>query len=108
MEEHTVSRLVGAPPGYVGYDGGGQLSEAVRRGRFCIVLLNKIEKSHPDLTNILLQVLDDGQLTDGQGRKVDFTDTVVIFTSNIGSSDILDVTGDPNRSEIVRARIINA
>lgn len=108
MEKHSVSRLVGAPPGYVGYDEGGQLSEAVRRRPFSVVLCDEIEKAHPDVTNILLQVLDDGRLTDSQGRTVDFTNTVVIFTSNIGSADILDVAGDPARREIMRARVMNA
>ena len=83
MEKHAVSRLVGAPPGYVGYDEGGQLTEAVRRRPYSVVLLDEIEKAHPDVFNILLQVLDDGRLTDGQGRTVDFKNTVVIMTSNI-------------------------
>jgi len=85
MEKHTVSRLIGAPPGYVGYDEGGQLSEAVRRRPYSVVLLDEIEKAHPDVFNVLLQVLDDGRLTDGQGRTVDFKNTIVIMTSNIGS-----------------------
>ncbi|CAN8063572.1 unnamed protein product [Agarophyton chilense] len=108
MEKHTVSRLVGAPPGYVGYDEGGQLSEAVRRRPFSVILFDEIEKAHPDVSNVLLQVLDDGRLTDGQGRTVDFTNAVMIFTSNIGSADILDVAGDPSRREIMRARVMNA
>ena len=83
MERHTVSRLVGAPPGYVGYDEGGQLTEAVRRRPYCVVLLDEIEKAHSDVFNTLLQVLDDGRLTDGQGRTVDFKNTVLIMTSNI-------------------------
>ena len=83
MEKHAVSRLVGAPPGYVGYDEGGQLTEAVRRRPYSVVLLDEIEKAHPDVFNILLQVLDDGRLTDGQGRTVDFKNTVLIMTSNI-------------------------
>jgi len=83
MEKHTVSRLVGAPPGYVGYDEGGQLTEAVRRRPYSVVLLDEIEKAHPDVFNVLLQVLDDGRLTDGQGRTVDFTNTVLIMTSNL-------------------------
>jgi len=86
MEKHTVSRLVGAPPGYVGYDEGGQLTEAVRRSPYTIILLDEIEKAHPDVFNILLQVLDDGRLTDSKGRVVDFKNTVLIMTSNIGSS----------------------
>jgi ATP-dependent Clp protease ATP-binding subunit ClpB len=84
MEKHTVSRLVGAPPGYVGYEEGGQLTEAVRRRPYAVVLLDEIEKAHADVFNILLQVLDDGRLTDGQGRTVDFTNTVLIMTSNLG------------------------
>jgi ATP-dependent Clp protease ATP-binding subunit ClpB len=85
MEKHTVARLVGAPPGYVGYEEGGQLSEAVRRRPYSVVLFDEIEKAHPDVFNVLLQVLDDGRLTDGQGRTVDFKNTIVIMTSNIGS-----------------------
>jgi ATP-dependent Clp protease ATP-binding subunit ClpB len=83
MEKHAVSRLVGAPPGYVGYDEGGQLTEAVRRRPYAVVLLDELEKAHPDVFNILLQVLEDGRLTDGQGRTVDFTNTVLIMTSNL-------------------------
>ena len=83
MEKHSVSRLVGAPPGYVGYDEGGQLTEAVRRRPYSVVLLDEIEKAHPDVFNVLLQVMDDGRLTDGQGRTVDFKNTVVIMTSNV-------------------------
>jgi ATP-dependent Clp protease ATP-binding subunit ClpB len=83
MEKHTVSRLIGAPPGYVGYDEGGQLTEAVRRRPYAVILLDEIEKAHPDVFNVLLQVLDDGRLTDGQGRTVDFTNSVLIMTSNL-------------------------
>lgn len=90
MEKHSVSRLVGAPPGYVGYDEGGQLTEAVRRRPYSVVLFDEIEKAHPDVFNILLQLLDDGRLTDNQGRTVDFKNTVIIMTSNIGSSDLID------------------
>ncbi len=93
MEKHTVSRLVGAPPGYVGYDEGGQLSEAVRRRPYSVVLFDEVEKAHPDVFNVLLQVLDDGRLTDGQGRTVDFKNTVIIMTSNLGSS-FLTMGGD--------------
>ena len=85
MEKHSVSRLVGAPPGYVGYEEGGYLTEAVRRRPYSVILLDEVEKAHPDVFNILLQVLDDGRLTDGQGRTVDFRNTVVIMTSNLGS-----------------------
>jgi ATP-dependent Clp protease ATP-binding subunit ClpB len=87
MEKHTVSRLVGAPPGYVGYDEGGQLTEAVRRRPYSVLLLDEIEKAHPDVFNVLLQILDDGRLTDGQGRTVDFRNTVLIMTSNIRSAE---------------------
>ena len=88
MEKHTASRLVGAPPGYVGYDEGGQLTEAVRRRPYSVVLFDEIEKAHPDVFHTLLQILDDGRLTDGKGRTVDFKNTVVIMTSNLGSSVI--------------------
>src|SRR5205814_3470887 len=84
QEKHTVARLIGAPPGYVGYDEGGQLTEVVRRRPYSVVLLDEIEKAHPDVFNILLQILDDGRLTDGQGRTVDFRNTVLIMTSNLG------------------------
>lgn len=90
MEKHTVSRLIGAPPGYVGYDEGGQLTEAVRRHPYCVILLDEVEKAHPEVFNVLLQMLDDGRMTDGQGRTVDFKNTVVIMTSNIGSQWIND------------------
>ena len=86
MEKHTVARLIGAPPGYVGYEEGGQLTEAVRRRPYSVVLLDEIEKAHPDVFNVLLQVMDDGRLTDGQGRTVDFKNTVLIMTSNVGSA----------------------
>ncbi|MEG0288526.1 MAG: AAA family ATPase, partial [Carnobacterium sp.] len=92
MEKHAVSRLVGAPPGYVGYEEGGQLTEAIRRNPYSIILLDEIEKAHPDVFNVLLQVLDDGRLTDGKGRIVDFKNTVLIMTSNIGSSVLLEGT----------------
>ena len=88
MEKHAVSRLVGAPPGYVGYDEGGQLTEAVRRNPYSVVLLDEIEKAHPDAFNMLLQVLEDGRLTDSKGRTVDFRNTVIIMTSNLGASTI--------------------
>jgi ATP-dependent Clp protease ATP-binding subunit ClpC len=88
MEKHSVSRLVGSPPGYVGYDEGGQLTEAVRRKPYSVVLLDEIEKAHPDVFNILLQILEDGRLTDAQGRRVDFRNTIVIMTSNIGAASI--------------------
>ena len=85
MEKHSVSRLVGAPPGYVGYEEGGQLTEAVRRKPYSVVLFDEVEKAHPDVFNILLQVLDDGRITDSQGRTVDFKNTIIILTSNLGS-----------------------
>ena len=94
MEKHSVSRLVGAPPGYVGYDEGGQLTEAVRRKPYSVILFDEIEKAHPDVFNILLQLLDDGRLTDNQGRTVDFKNTIVIMTSNIGSSELIDAMSD--------------
>jgi ATP-dependent Clp protease ATP-binding subunit ClpB len=95
MEKHSVSRLIGAPPGYVGYDEGGQLSEAVRRKPYSVVLFDEIEKAHPDVFNVLLQVLDDGRITDAQGRTVDFKNTIIIMTSNLGSRHLLEgVTGD--------------
>ncbi|MFP5351615.1 MAG: ATP-dependent chaperone ClpB [Actinomycetota bacterium] len=101
MEKHSVSRLVGAPPGYVGYDEGGQLTEAVRRRPYSVVLLDEIEKAHPDVFNTLLQILDDGRLTDGQGRVVDFKNTVVIMTSNLGSQFMLSLTDEGEISDKV-------
>jgi ATP-dependent Clp protease ATP-binding subunit ClpB len=95
MEKHAVSRLIGAPPGYVGYDEGGQLSEAVRRSPYSVILFDEIEKAHPDVFNVLLQVMDDGRITDSQGHVVDFKNTVIILTSNIGSRFLQEgVTGD--------------
>ncbi|MEH1925323.1 ATP-dependent chaperone ClpB [Nostoc sp.] len=107
MEKHSVSRLVGAPPGYVGYEEGGQLSEAVRRRPYSVVLLDEVEKAHPDVFNILLQVLDDGRITDSQGRTVDFRNTVIVMTSNIGSEHILDVSGDDSKYETMRKRVMD-
>ncbi|MDR3391731.1 MAG: ATP-dependent chaperone ClpB [Sulfuriferula sp.] len=95
MEKHSVSRLIGAPPGYVGYEEGGTLTEAVRRKPYSVILLDEVEKAHPDVFNVLLQVLDDGRLTDGQGRTVDFKNTVIVMTSNLGSQMIQQMTGDP-------------
>jgi ATP-dependent Clp protease ATP-binding subunit ClpB len=95
MEKHSVARLIGAPPGYVGYDEGGQLTEAVRRKPYAVILFDEIEKAHPDVFNVLLQVLDDGRITDAQGRTVDFKNTIIIMTSNLGSRYLLEgVTGD--------------
>ena len=93
MEKHSVARLIGAPPGYVGYEEGGYLTEAVRRKPYSVLLLDEVEKAHPDVFNILLQVLDDGRLTDGQGRTVDFKNTVIVMTSNIGSPIIQNMVG---------------
>ena len=95
MEKHSVSRLIGAPPGYVGYEEGGTLTEAVRRKPYSVVLLDEVEKAHPDVFNVLLQVLDDGRLTDGQGRTVDFKNTVIVMTSNLGSHNIMQMAGEP-------------
>jgi ATP-dependent Clp protease ATP-binding subunit ClpB len=105
MEKHTVSRLIGAPPGYVGYEEGGQLTEAVRRRPYSVILFDEIEKAHPDVFNILLQILDDGRLTDGQGRTVDFKNTVIIMTSNIGSQFIHDLNDDPS---VMKAKVMEA
>jgi ATP-dependent Clp protease ATP-binding subunit ClpB len=107
MEKHTVARLIGAPPGYVGYEEGGQLTEAVRRRPYSVLLLDEIEKAHPDVFNVLLQLLDDGRLTDGQGRTVDFRNTVVIMTSNIGSPIIQEMTLSGSRDEM-RRRVMEA
>ena len=93
MERHSVARLIGAPPGYVGYDEGGYLTEAVRRHPYCVLLFDEIEKAHPDVFNALLQILDDGRMTDGKGRTVDFKNTVLIMTSNVGSQWIRDLGG---------------
>ena len=93
MEKHSVARLIGAPPGYVGYDEGGHLTEAVRRKPYSVLLLDEVEKAHPDVFNVLLQVLDDGRLTDGQGRTVDFKNTVIVMTSNLGSHQIMQMVG---------------
>jgi ATP-dependent Clp protease ATP-binding subunit ClpB len=105
QERHTVSRLIGAPPGYVGYEEGGQLTEAVRRRPYSVILFDEIEKAHPEVFNVLLQLLDDGRLTDGQGRTVDFKNTVVIMTSNIGSQYIQDLRND---EEEMRRRVTEA
>jgi ATP-dependent Clp protease ATP-binding subunit ClpB len=108
MEKHAVSRLIGAPPGYVGYEEGGQLTEAVRRRPYAVILFDEVEKAHPDVFNVMLQILDDGRVTDGQGRTVDFTNTVLILTSNIGSASILDLAGDPARHSEMEARVNEA
>jgi ATP-dependent Clp protease ATP-binding subunit ClpB len=106
MEKHTVSRLIGAPPGYVGYEEGGQLTEAVKRRPYSLVLLDEIEKAHADVFNVLLQILDDGRLTDGKGRTVDFKNTVIIMTSNLGSQVIKELSGDHGKMEQAVREII--
>jgi ATP-dependent Clp protease ATP-binding subunit ClpA len=108
MEKHAVARLIGAPPGYVGYEEGGQLTEAVRRKPFSVVLFDEIEKAHPDVFNVLLQILDEGRLTDSQGRTVDFRNTVVIMTSNVGSGEILALEGkaDDESYERMKAKVL--
>ena len=103
MEKHSVARLVGAPPGYVGYEEGGYLTEAVRRKPYSVILLDEVEKAHPDVFNVLLQVLDDGRLTDGQGRTVDFRNTVIVMTSNLGSSVIQEMAGEENYQKMKTA-----
>jgi ATP-dependent Clp protease ATP-binding subunit ClpB len=108
MEKHAVSRLVGAPPGYIGYEEGGQLSEAVRRRPYSVILFDEIEKAHPDVFNIMLQILDDGRVTDAQGHTVDFKNSVIIMTSNVGSQFILDVSGEDEQYEEMRGRVMEA
>ncbi|MBD2106783.1 MULTISPECIES: ATP-dependent chaperone ClpB [unclassified Nodosilinea] len=108
MEKHAVSRLIGAPPGYVGYDEGGQLTEAIRRRPFAVILFDEIEKAHPDVFNVMLQILDDGRVTDAQGRTVDFKNSIIIMTSNIGSQFILDVAGDDAKYDEMKSRVMDA
>ncbi|WP_017297950.1 ATP-dependent chaperone ClpB [Nodosilinea nodulosa] len=108
MEKHAVSRLIGAPPGYVGYDEGGQLTEAIRRRPFAVILFDEIEKAHPDVFNVMLQILDDGRVTDAQGHTVDFKNTIIIMTSNIGSQYILDVAGDDAKYDEMKSRVMEA
>jgi len=105
-EQHSVSRLIGAPPGYVGFDEGGQLTEAVRRRPYSVVLFDEVEKAHPQIFNVLLQVLDDGRLTDGKGRTVDFSNVVIILTSNLGSEFLLQETNEATVSEAVRKKVM--
>lgn len=107
MEKHAVSRLMGAPPGYVGYEEGGQLTEAIRRRPYSVILFDEIEKAHGDVFNVMLQILDDGRLTDAQGHVVDFKNTIIIMTSNLGSQYILDVAGDDSRYEEMRSRVMD-
>lgn len=106
MEKHTVSRLMGAPPGYIGYEEGGQLTEAIRRRPYSVILFDEIEKAHADVFNVMLQILDDGRLTDAQGHVVDFKNTIIIMTSNLGSQYILDVAGDDSQYEEMRGRVM--
>jgi len=103
MEKHSVARLIGAPPGYVGYEEGGYLTEAVRRKPYSVILLDEVEKAHADVFNVLLQVLDDGRLTDGQGRTVDFRNTVIVMTSNLGSTLIQELSGEENYERMKQA-----
>ena len=108
MEKFSVSRLIGAPPGYVGYEEGGQLTEAVRRKPYSVILFDEIEKAHPDVFNVLLQILDDGRVTDSQGRTVDFKNTILIMTSNIGSSYLLEgIDSEGNISDEARQNTMN-
>jgi len=106
MEKHSVARLIGAPPGYVGYEEGGYLTEAVRRRPYSVVLLDEVEKAHSDIFNVLLQVLDDGRLTDGQGRTVDFKNTVIVMTSNLGSDVIQLLSGEDNY-EVMKSAVMD-
>merc|ERR1712146_140466 len=108
MEKFAVSRLIGAPPGYVGYEEGGQLTDAVRRKPYSVVLFDEMEKAHPDVFNIMLQLLDDGRITDSQGQTVNFRNTIVVFTSNVGSSDIINLGGDPDNDETMRTLVMSA
>ncbi|GFH21574.1 uncharacterized protein HaLaN_18908 [Haematococcus lacustris] len=105
MEKHSVSRLLGAPPGYVGYDEGGQLTEVVRRRPYSVILFDEVEKAHADVFNVLLQVLDDGRVTDSQGRMVSFKNTIIILTSNLGSAAIMDADGD---NQLMRSMVMAA
>ena len=106
MEKHSVARLIGAPPGYVGYEEGGYLTEAVRRKPYSVILLDEIEKAHPDVFNVLLQVLDDGRMTDGQGRTVDFKNTVIVMTSNLGSHMIQQMTDEGTDQALIKIAVM--
>ncbi len=108
MEKHAVSRLIGAPPGYVGYEEGGQLTESIRRRPYAVILFDEIEKAHPDVFNVMLQILDDGRVTDAQGHTVDFKNSVIIMTSNIGSQYIMDIAGDESQYDEMRHRVMDA
>merc|ERR1712087_590863 len=112
-EKHTVARLLGAPPGYVGYDEGGQLTDAVRRKPYTVLLFDEMEKAHPDIFNVMLQLLDDGRLTDSKRNSVNFRNTICIFTSNIGSQDILEISmnasgDDETQQELMRQKVTQA
>jgi ATP-dependent Clp protease ATP-binding subunit ClpB len=108
MEKHAVSRLIGAPPGYVGYEEGGQLTEAVRRRPYAVVLFDEIEKAHPDVFNVFLQIMDDGRLTDGKGRNVDFKNTIIIMTSNIGSAYLQQASANAEKQEEAHEQVMEA
>merc|ERR1719235_3154144 len=108
MTPESVSRLLGAPPGYVGYEQGGQLTEAVRRRPYSVLLFDEMDKAHPEVFNVLLQVLDDGRATDGQGRTVNFKNTIVILTSNTGADAVLEAGGDPSQADEVKRRVLDA
>jgi len=106
MEKHSVARLIGAPPGYVGYEEGGYLTELVRRKPYSVILLDEIEKAHPDVFNVLLQVLDDGRMTDGQGRTVDFKNTIIVMTSNLGSHKIQQLTDEGSDPGVIKIAVM--
>jgi ATP-dependent Clp protease ATP-binding subunit ClpB len=106
MEKHSVARLIGAPPGYVGYEEGGYLTEAVRRKPYSVILLDEVEKAHPEVFNVLLQVLDDGRMTDGHGRTVDFKNTVIVMTSNLGSQRIQQMTDDGSDQALIKMAVL--
>ncbi len=108
MERHSVARLIGAPPGYVGYEEGGRLTEAVRRNPYCVILLDEVEKAHRDVFNILLQLLDDGRLTDSQGRTVDFSNCIIVMTSNIGSQAIMELSVEKADDKEIHDRAMDA
>merc|ERR1711907_191778 len=105
MEKHSTSRLIGAPPGYVGHDAGGQLTEAVRRRPYSVILFDEVEKAHPDVLNVLLQVLDDGRLTDSHGKTIDFCNTVIVMTSNIGAKYLLEQKKDNENKDFNKSRV---
>merc|ERR1719284_925523 len=107
MSKESVARLVGAPPGYVGYEQGGQLTEAVRRRPYSVILFDEVDKADAEVFNVLLQVLDDGRITDGQGRTVNFRNTIIILTSNIGASTIVEAQGEPSRQDEVRLKVLD-